>query len=289
MDRKTCVLAIAVSLITISLAAEVHAARVKPISASEFTVNYETDPYDVPPTYSKDQYTGEQIVTPGRHVKNASLRVSIKNQHYDSYQVYYNIRIKGHFGDSWTQLYTYNNGTPTIGTVQPQSSGSFTVISLRPEYPAGAEVDFQVEAILSHKVTIQAATHPMLGPKYGTEPRVINVVSETSGWSEKQTITMPETPTPEPSPTITPTPTPTKSSTPTQPSTETPPTPSQTSTPSPSPTVPTSPSQPQTQGVSRDEFYTVTAVLIATIVALSAAVVTLALKNKKAKRAGNKK
>ena len=77
--------------------------------------------------------------------------------------LYYDIRIKGHFGQNWNQLYPdtylYNNPLPV------QSSSQYTVISLPANYQVGDEIDIQVEAILGYGVTI-AIGHPPIPNVY---------------------------------------------------------------------------------------------------------------------------
>jgi hypothetical protein len=83
-----------------------------------------------------------------------------------------------------------------------QSASENTVISTPQDYPAGGQVDFQVEAVI-------ATAHPLYGTNFGYWSY------ETSGWSNTQTITIGESQTPT-SPETTPTPDQTPTPTPSQ-------------------------------------------------------------------------
>ena len=153
-------------------------------SVPEFTVELVAYPYDVPPvtTTKIDQYTGEETVktTPGYHVENRSIEIVIKNQPFTPYtdeedndiNLYYNVRVKGHFGEDWKEL--IENGG--------QSSSEYTVFSLSAEYPDGAQVDFQVESLVGYFRTEWRSLVPV-----GT-----TFIGKKSGWSNTQTITISE-------------------------------------------------------------------------------------------------
>jgi hypothetical protein len=168
-------------LITVAPASAV----VKP-STPEFTVQAVAHPYDVPATYSIDPYTGENITHPGYHVENRKIEISIKNQHYaygENYTLYYNIRIKGHYAQNWTEL--YGSGSDDLPA---QSNSAYTVLSFSADYPNGSQVDFQVQAIVGH--------YYLLIP---SGPWVEYEVAEMSYWSDTQTVSIGESQTPSPS------------------------------------------------------------------------------------------
>ena len=158
-------------------------------SVPEFTLDFTEHSHDVPPIYGIDQFTGDNItIQEGAHYQWTTLDFTIKNQQVPSaYSLYYNIRYKGQYTDNWTDLY---HGDTYI----PQQSEEYSTISFlvsgypyTPEahigtlpIPSGAEVDFQVEAMIGgiYRISPQFAS--------GYEFR-----GETSGWSETQTITLP--------------------------------------------------------------------------------------------------
>jgi hypothetical protein len=182
-----------------------HSSIAKP-SVPEFTVELVDSSYDVPTTYSIDPYTGENVTYAGYHVERRSIEVKIKNQPFTPYydessgwniQFYYNIRIKGHYSEDWIELYRASDGYPT------QSDSQYTIISYvlgenedtvlgtkMIEFPAYAQVDFQVEAMIGY--TAAVPTVPCSVWKF---------FGETSGWSETQIISFP-TPSPAPTPSL---------------------------------------------------------------------------------------
>jgi hypothetical protein len=162
-------------------------------SVPEFTLKLVAYPYDVPPTYGIDPYTGKNVtIQEGFHVENKSIDITIKSQPVASnYYLFYNVRYKGHFGESWTELYSYSQYSS--GSLIPQSSSEYTVLSIPAVYPFinGAEVDFQVEAQLWHYIEVWISDHPMAPPPINEighyEQRF--TLDETSGWSNTQTMT----------------------------------------------------------------------------------------------------
>jgi hypothetical protein len=169
-------------------------------SVPEFTVKLVAHPYDVPSTTTSsiDQYTGKEIVTThsGYHVENKSIEVTIRNQPFTPYtdasgneiNINYNVRVKGHFtdGEVWHEVYPETQhrdvfGYDTKGTLQ--SNSGYTVISCSADYPAGAQVDFQVEALEGYFTKCY--------------PFILDIFTwvftgELSGWSNTQTLNIDE-------------------------------------------------------------------------------------------------
>jgi hypothetical protein len=188
-------------------------------AAPEFSVKLMDSSYDIPATSSTDPYTGQQVTHPAAHIESRTIQVSIKNQPFTPCEItengnnwtinlLYNIRFKGHFSEDWSELFLVSDGYP----IQELES-EYTVLSFVGEYsstegmefratnlPPGAQVDFQVEAMIGY-VHRDASTY---GSSYV-------FTGERSGWSNTQTITIDTaTPNTSPSPTttqnITPTP-----------------------------------------------------------------------------------
>lgn len=160
-------------------------------SVPEFTLELVDHSYDVPTTYSIDPYTGETIPHEGYHVENKSIEVWIKNPAFTPYSndeeqevnLYYNVRVKGHFEEEWTTPSTILE-SDSATNIQPSSS-EYTVLSLRILYPPNAQVDFQVEAFLAH-LEIYESEARLIPPATGLE------VDESSGWSNTYTLTISE-------------------------------------------------------------------------------------------------
>jgi hypothetical protein len=155
----------------------------------EFNVQLVAYPYDVTSiTITKtDPYTGKQtnVTTPGYHVENRSIEITIKNQPFTPYtdeeghkiNIYYDVRIKGHFEEKWKNVYTKYEGSHPV-----QSNSEYTILSLPANYPDEGLVDFQVQAITGYYYD-ELAGRPVL-PLY-----VLGYV-ETSGWSNTQTLSV---------------------------------------------------------------------------------------------------
>jgi hypothetical protein len=170
-------------------------------SVPEFTLSFVDKSYDVPTTHTTDPYTGQDVTQQGYHVNRTALVMAIQNQQlvYEySGSFLYNIRVKGHYAENWTQLYL-NDNIPvastsfdqtliTIGFLEGNSVGPigdrYIIV------PAGGEEDFQVQA--------------MIGGFFKAGFDHTEFSGETSDWSNTQTITIP---TPTPPPTASPTPT----------------------------------------------------------------------------------
>jgi hypothetical protein len=176
-------------------------------SVPEFTLKLVDNSYDVPPTYGIDQYTGNNVMTQsGYHVQEKTLEVKIKNQPFTSYkdengnsiQLYYSIRVKGHFGDSWTYPnygYYYVEGNEQANYVSADSGSEYTIITyglvgnngttrlLNLDISTGGQADFQVQAFIGYNTR----TTYMTG--IGEGHRDV-FTGETSGWSSTQTITI---------------------------------------------------------------------------------------------------
>ena len=144
----------------------------------EFSVKIVAYPYDVPPktTTTIDEYTGKEITTtqPGYHVENKSIEIMIKNPPFMPYNLtthtryshetgesyayettqtvnfYYNIGVKGHFGDDWKYV---GSPSPMGGVLQSnvQLDSEYTVFTIKAEdYPKDAVLDFRVQTLVGY-------------------------------------------------------------------------------------------------------------------------------------------
>jgi len=225
MSKMATLLLITVLVVSsLVIVGSVFAQSIPKPSVPEFTVELVDSSYDVPTTYSIDPFTGENVTHEGYHVKSTSIQVKIKNKPFTSFWIqenplaanwtvnfFYNIRMKGHFSEDWIELYN-----PSDGYVHQDSESEYTVRTYTwgggdadsilgtkmIRIPVGAEVDFQVEAMIGY-VHRDASTF--------WAPWVFE--GEKSGWSGTQTITILDNQTPTPS--LEPTPTPSPELTPT--------------------------------------------------------------------------
>ena len=158
-------------------------------SVPDFSLKFEAYPYDVPATYDIDPYTGKNVtIEEGHHVRNETIVFTIEKQPYSN--LFYNIRYKGHFGEVWTELYSYYEYSS--GSLVPQSDSVYTVISIPANYPFvnGAEIDFQVQAVRYKYVKVFISDHPWY-PELGGHYEDRFTLSVASGWSSTQTLTFP--------------------------------------------------------------------------------------------------
>jgi hypothetical protein len=161
-------------------------------------VELDDNSYDVPTSHSIDPYTGEPVTREGHHVTSRFIVVTIENQPFTSFvsdgwthQLYYNIRIKGHYSQSWSLLY-YD---PSDGYIKKSDSQHTTASYLLGEtsdttlgkvtqkFPYGSQIDFQVQAMTGYCHRIQVTTETT-----ASFPWIFT--GETSGWSETQTLTI---------------------------------------------------------------------------------------------------
>jgi hypothetical protein len=179
------------------------------LSVPEFTLKFEAHPHYVPATYVTDKYTGKQVIDEeGYYVKNKSVVFTVKNEVSSStfnstyYQMFYNVRVKGHFEDEWHELYPIFDGWKSYSNSEfqtqtyvskncPQASKSeYTVFSVPVDkYPVDAQLDFQVQAIVGHDSQI-FLSEDFFFPRYSgwTEPAF---AFDTAGyWSKTQTINL---------------------------------------------------------------------------------------------------
>ena len=163
-----------------------------------------------------------------------------------TYQIYFNVRVKPHFSntDNWTEVYPLENLTSSnaysfswyiLPESIPQSNLDYTTIAFPvvptevygasgydvqrsytghnawlPDFldaiPSGAQLDFQVQALVGHNSTYWVIQHPFT-PTYGGYSAPAVAYDTASGWSPTQTITIGETsattsPNPTPTPTV---------------------------------------------------------------------------------------
>lgn len=200
-------LIVTLSLSLISLS---HAQTTAKPSIPEFQIKATDHSQTLPPVYEIDQFTGKNItISEGATFEWRTLDFIVKNQPVeDPNNLYFNIRYMGEYASDWT--YLYHGDTYVRSKLGQISMISFLISgqalngnSYYLPIPAGATVDFQVEA--------------MVGNIYRKSPEFASGYEfrgETSGWSSTQTVTIPAAsnsnspnPTPPSDPSIAPTPT----------------------------------------------------------------------------------
>jgi hypothetical protein len=184
-------------------------------SVPSFSLRFNQASYNV-----VDPYTGAS-----EQVDNSTIDIIVKNQPfntiYDSVDnittsLYYNVQVKGHYTESWTEVYSQINYT-YLGTTWAtwynypvQSNSEYTIISLPANYSAGSQVDFRVQAVIANETEEYIPDFIIINPfTSGTyTPETVMFIVQTSDWSNPQTITIPTSSTStSPTPTLSPTPT----------------------------------------------------------------------------------
>jgi hypothetical protein len=219
-------------------------------SIPEFTLKFVDNSYDylVAPvtTTTMDPYTGvtNSSTQPGYtvHVENKSIIITIKNKPFTPSQgnqyLFYAVRVKGHYVTYWGSLYgegTYSTQDwmppqtappqyPSTGNMPQQSSSEYTILTDSVNgIGQGSQLDFQVQAVTGYDAQAWHSDpdHPLLFGVGGMGPVI--AVNQRSGWSETQTITIPESsPSNAPTSSVTATPVPTLAPNSTETSTLTP-------------------------------------------------------------------
>jgi len=139
MSKNATLLLITVSVLSsLIMVGSAFAQSAPKPSVPEFTVKFVNASYTVTTTNS---YTG---LDETEQICSNSIEITINNQPFDSsdYQIYYNIRVKPHFEDDWTEVYPLENrtssydGDVTFSYAQyinadstPQSKSSYTIIT----------------------------------------------------------------------------------------------------------------------------------------------------------------
>jgi hypothetical protein len=180
-------------------------------SVPKYVLQYVDGSYDVPTTQTIDQYTGKTITHQGYHVNLTVFEMVIQNQLQPIDDLYYSIRVKGHYSAEWISFFDLSEGLPLqdsssqqtiirMGTLSQDGltlQGAHKSITI----PSGGKEDIQVQALIGS--IGRDASQPMAPYVFrGTE----------SDWSPIQTITIPAdavSPIATPITTVSPSPTPT--------------------------------------------------------------------------------
>ena len=153
----------------------------------EFTVKLAEHPYDVPPVYSRDPYTGKDVMRRAGYVaENKSVEISIKLQPFTPYTdssgnyvfVFYNVSYKGHYEEDW-HYHPYNSNDLSYSY-----NPDYLVISdplVINNIPDDGHSDYRVRAQIGYYTEI---AHPFM------DVYVYKFTGEAGDWSDTQTITV---------------------------------------------------------------------------------------------------
>lgn len=201
----------------------VHAsdsAGVSTPSVPEFSVIFVDNSYDVPSVYRTDSYTGETIVTEeDYHIQSKTIELVIKNPttpfnevSNDSLGLFYRVRLKGHFADSWRYpdycsypQYDDKENRVNFRGANPDSEYSTITYGLvgnngtqnffNLDVSEGGQIDFQVQALIGYRTRVNGTFLPGAPSSDPTDPipHYYIFTGKTSEWSEIQTLTVPKT------------------------------------------------------------------------------------------------
>ena len=208
MTKRVTLLLVAILTLSSLIVVNVALATVSKPPVPIFTVNYEDSLDYVPPVYSVNKYTGENtLVQEGYYVENKNIIVTIENQPFTKsttdgkpVSLSYNIRIKGHFEEYWTDLGQITSSDSEY-TITSYAYGKKANNDILRNVPTDGKLDFQVQAQTGYYTQVWVEESSGCG---GTttaghyEQRY--TLGEPSDWSNTQTITINETQTPPISP-----------------------------------------------------------------------------------------
>lgn len=159
-------------------------------SVPEFNLKFVDASYDVPKTHTTDPYTGQEITHQGYHVSKTNLIMTIQNQpsvYQYSESFLYNIQVKGHYEENWTQLYLNDqipladsSSAQTVLTMGTLDENGLTLTGTSTVIPYKGMEDFRIQAMIGGYFKAGLFGHTEFS-------------GESSGWSNAQTVTIGET------------------------------------------------------------------------------------------------
>ncbi len=189
------ILILAMTISSLIIVKPASAQSIPKPSMPEFTLKYVDYSYDVPSTSSIDPFTGNNSPINGYHVEGRTIELSIKNQPFTptpmgpapaaSTELMYNIRVKGHFGQGWTEIWHPSDPYPR------QSDSAYTVFNFslsgladNLRFDVNSKVQIHFQAVAMNGVISKNITEGPMGPLY--------FVGETSEWSNIETLSIPD-------------------------------------------------------------------------------------------------
>jgi hypothetical protein len=190
---STLLLAITLAIPLMLVIEPSNAQSIPKPSVPQFTLRFVNNSYFIPevPHYEVDPYTGQQKylgMQGGYLVKNNTIEITIKSQPFPSsvndtaLQLYYNIRAKGAYEQSWGNLNLRSDDQIDTNYLPTQQNSEYTIIPIPANtYTPGGTVQFQVRAILGGFFSYQSELYPYWGSYFSYE---------ASDWSGTQSITI---------------------------------------------------------------------------------------------------
>ena len=197
------------SISVLAIANPISAQSIPKPSVPQFNLTFVPQaPTDAAPTYGVDHYTGKTLMlSPGYHIDNSFIQITIKNQAFTSYKaengryvcLFHNFSYKGHNEADWNYIEINYFYSDIIRYDYRQPDSNFTTLKylLNAHKENSSEIDFRVQAKIGYYTMDD-----------NRQVFHISFTGQTSDWSNLQTISIPETST-IPTPTISLTPSPT--------------------------------------------------------------------------------
>jgi hypothetical protein len=160
-------------------------------SVPEFTLKFEPHPYYVPATITSYKDSAGETLTSssnGYRDNNQTVTITIKNPSLytgfnETYRLFYDVRIKDHVHNNWTDPFGYIYISDT-----EKSIVEFYFCN----NPGGSQVDVQVQATIQNETRIYnpPPPFPIYNQAYDTDDFVWTPIL-SSGWSSTQTVNIP--------------------------------------------------------------------------------------------------
>ena len=226
------ILIMAISSLSLLMVKPANAQTTPTLTIPQFNIKFVNASYTVTTTNSYTGQSQTQLIDNNSieiMIKNQPFDYSNNGL---TYQIYFNVRVKPHFSntDNWTEVYPLENLTSSnaysfawyiLPESIPQSNLDYTTIAFPvvptevygasgydvqrtdtghnawlPDFldaiPSGAQLDFQIQALVGHNSTYWVIQHPFT-PTYGGYSAPAVAYDSASGWSNTQTITIGET------------------------------------------------------------------------------------------------
>jgi hypothetical protein len=175
---------IAFSILTLSSVKYVNA-ETPPIP--EFTVKFVDGSYDIPANTSIDPFTGQALTNPAQHINNQTIVLTIKYQTnlYQENELYFQVQMKGHYSQEWTNLSHVEANPHSEYTVATYAVAGNNASGHFDDYLNQIKSDGTIDYRIYAQTWVQSS-NPYQMPMIW--------VTSVSDWSNIQTVTIPTNP-----------------------------------------------------------------------------------------------
>jgi hypothetical protein len=179
-------------------------------SIPDFTIKYVDHSYNTATTYKTDPYNGQQVVDQySQYVENRTIEITIRNQPFTPYNdsdghevnLFFDVRHKGSYAEDWVNMfggmtqsiwYDFQSPYAKYGyAVEDYSSQTTTVLYQLVGAPLNGRVDIEVQALEGYTIASYDGHIMFSVVSY-------SFIGQESGWSNSQTVTFGNAPSPLP-------------------------------------------------------------------------------------------